>query len=188
MSKETWSYEKDEARAADMGKDAVLPGENIAIHKIFYLKTGLVYKMKRSLKQNTDGFQALKYKQLLHSGGYSTSWCFHIWEDDSVCIVCLPRLARAWKNCSQPPSALKWFRNWVVFKRIQHLSVYLCSVCSFTKNTMQLADSWRGIWLLQEVWRKRAFISGNRMKSDGHIAAREVLVSYAEGGKKAQNQ
>lgn len=78
MSKETWSYEKDEARAADMGKDAVLPGENIAIHKIFYLKTGLVYKMKRSLKQNTDGFQALKYKQLLHSGGYSTSWCFHI--------------------------------------------------------------------------------------------------------------
>lgn len=56
MSKETWSYEKDEARAADMGKDAVLPGENIAIHKIFYLKTGLVYKMKRSLKQNTDGF------------------------------------------------------------------------------------------------------------------------------------
>lgn len=38
--------------------------------------------------------------------------------------------------------------------------------------------------MLQEVWRKRAFISGNRMKSDGHIAAREVLVSYAEGGKK----
>lgn len=47
---------KDEVKAADMRKDAVLPEENTAIHKIFYLKTGLVYKMKRSLKQNTDGF------------------------------------------------------------------------------------------------------------------------------------
>jgi len=33
-SKATWKDEKDEVRAADMDKDAVLPEENTAIHKI----------------------------------------------------------------------------------------------------------------------------------------------------------
>lgn len=41
-------------KAADM-KDAVLPEEKTLL-SLRYLKTGLVYKMKRSLKQNTDGF------------------------------------------------------------------------------------------------------------------------------------
>lgn len=87
-----------------------------------YLKTGHVYKMKRSLKQNTDGFWVLKHKQLLNPGGYSTWWCSCIWDDSEPTLTSL-----AWKKTySQPSSTLDCDSEAEWCETLRKPKVWLC--------------------------------------------------------------